>query len=91
MKNSLVAMASIIALGILYVLLPGAVHTYRLLRRKKVLQCPETKGLAEVDIDAGHAAISSVLGSPELRVKNCTLWPKMKSCDEGCLGQREGR
>ena len=87
MKTPIITIASIIALAILYVLLPLVIHTFQRYRNKKVLKCPETGGLAEVDIDARRAAISSLFSKPLLRVKNCTLWPKRKGCREGCLRQ----
>lgn len=87
MDTPLITIGAIITLGVLFVLLPLAVHTFQRYRSKKVVRCPETKGLAEVDIDAPRAAFSSAFGRPLLRVKNCTLWPKRKGCGEGCLRQ----
>lgn len=79
--------AAIISLGGLFVLLPLVLHTFQRYRHKKVVKCPETGGLTEVDIDAPRAALSSAIGKPLLRVKNCTLWPQRKGCREGCLRQ----
>ena len=87
MKTPIITIASIIALALLYVLLPLVIHTFQRYRHKRVLTCPETEGLAEIDIDAPHAAFSSAFGEPLLRVRNCTLWPKKKGCREGCLRQ----
>lgn len=87
MNTPLITIAAIIALGGLFVVLPLFVHTFQRYRNKKVLKCPETGELAEVDINAPRAALSSAIGKPLLRVKNCTLWPKRKGCDEECLRQ----
>ena len=87
MSTPFITVATIIALAVLLVLLPLAVHTFQRYRSKKVVRCPETKGLAEVDIDAPRAAFSSAFGKPRLRIKNCTLWPKRRGCGEGCLRQ----
>ena len=87
MSTPWITTAAIISLGGLFVLLPLMVHTFKRYRHKKVVKCPETGGLAEVDIDAPRAAISSLFSKPLLRVKNCTLWPKKKGCREGCLRQ----
>ena len=78
-------MGMVVALGGLYVLLPVVIHTFQLYRNKKVKICPETGGLAQVDIDARRAALTSAIGRPHLRIKNCTLWPKRKDCDQNCL------
>lgn len=87
MNTPLITIAAIIALGGLFVVLPLFVHTFQRYRNKKVLKCPETGELAEVDINAPRAAISSLFSKPLLKVKNCTLWPKRKGCDEECLRQ----
>lgn len=85
MNTPLFTVAVIISLAILYVLLPLVIHTFQRYRHKRVLRCPETKGMAEIEIDAPRAAFSSAFGEPRLRVKNCTLWPKRKGCAQGCL------
>ena len=85
MKTPLIVIAAVIAMAVLFVLLPLVVHTFQRYRKKKVVRCPQTNGLAEVDIDAPRAAFSALFGRPLLRVKNCTLWPKRKGCGDGCL------
>lgn len=85
MNSPWITAAAIISLGGIFVLLPLVLHTFQRYRHKKVVKCPETEGLAEVDIDASRAAISSLFGRPLLKVKNCTLWPKRKGCSEVCL------
>ena len=83
----LMTVAAILALAAVFVLLPVIAHTFQRYRKKKVLKCPETGELAEVDIDASRAAFYSAFGEPLLRAKNCTLWPKRKGCSEDCLRQ----
>ncbi len=85
MKTPLILVAAIMALGGLYVLLPLVVHTFQRYRDKRLMTCPETGGTAEVNIDAQRAAYSSAFGRPLLNIKNCTLWPKKKGCDEDCV------
>ncbi len=85
MNTPLITMISVIALGVLYVLIPVAANTYRRFHRRRVVTCPETESFAEVGVDARHAAVSSAFGRPRLRIKNCTLWPKRKGCAERCL------
>lgn len=87
MNTPWMALAGITALGVFYVTLPIFLDFFRRYRKKKVLKCPESGALAEVDINAPRAAISSLFGNPLLKVKNCTLWPKRKGCREHCLRQ----
>ncbi len=85
MKTALITIAAVVALGGFYVLLPLVINTFQRYRNKRVMTCPETEGLAEVDIDSRRAALTSAIGRPLLRIKNCSLWPKRKGCDEECI------
>ena len=85
MNTPLIAVAVIVALAFSYVLFPVVLHTFQRCRRKRVLECPETNGPAEVDIDAPLAAFSSAFGRPRLRVKNCSIWPKRRGCGQDCV------
>jgi hypothetical protein len=85
MGNLFMTMGVVIALGVLYVLLPQVLHTFQRYRNRKALTCPEAGGPAEIDVDASRAAFSSAFGKPLLRIKNCTLWPRRKGCAEDCL------
>ena len=85
MENPLVLIAAIVALATFYVFVPLAAHTYRRYRKWKGVRCPESKGFAEIHIDAARAARSSVFGPPALKVKSCSLWPARGGCAERCL------
>lgn len=85
MNSPLIVMASIVALAFLYVLIPVAAHTFQRYRHKKVVECPETKRLAEVDTDATLAAFTSAFGRPLVRVKNCSVWPRRWGCRQDCV------
>lgn len=80
-----ITVAAIVALASFYVLFPLVLHTYQRCRHKRVLVCPETKGMAEVDVDARLAAFSSAFGRPLLRVKDCSVWPERRGCAQACL------
>jgi hypothetical protein len=85
METAWITIAAITVLGMVYVTLPIFVDYFRHYHHKRVLRCPETGGLVEVDINARRAAWSSLFGKPLLKVKNCTLWPKRKGCNERCI------
>lgn len=85
MKTPLILMAAVVTLGVVYVLLPLVVHTFQRFRRRKVVTCPETEELVEVTLNAKRAALASAFHKPLLRVKNCSLWPKKKGCEEECV------
>lgn len=85
METPWITIAAITVLGMVYVTLPIFVDYFRRYHRKRVVRCPETEGLVEVDINARRAAFSSLFGKPVLKVKDCTLWPWRGSCSQSCL------
>ncbi len=82
----LVAIALLVAA---YPVLEAAVDTYRKLRGKRLVTCPETKAPAAVELDARHAGFDAALGKSSLRVKECSRWPERKDCGQGCLREIE--
>ena len=85
MINPLMLIGAIVAVGLISVISPFAVEAYRRYRHRKVFACPETHGLVEVNLDTRAAVLGAAFGRPQVRVKNCTLWPKKKGCDEKCI------
>lgn len=79
------AIIIIIAVGMLFVLLPVMAHTFARYRAPRVLACPETGEQVRLGINATRAALTSALGRPRLRVRWCTLWPAWNGCAQSCL------
>jgi hypothetical protein len=48
------------------------------------VRCPETGIAAEIEVDARHAALTALGGTPDVRVAECTLWPGRAGCAEAC-------
>ena len=80
-------LVAILALALLYVLMPLVADTLRRFRGPRMLSCPEAGSEAEVGIDASHAALTSAFGRPLLRVKSCSLWPERERCRQDCLAR----
>ncbi len=85
MSHPWIVLLAILAVGLLYVLVPLVVDTFRRFRSPRVLNCPETGGNAEIGIDASRAAFTSAFTSPSLQVKSCSLWPERERCKQDCL------
>lgn len=85
MNAPLILIGSVVALGLIYGVLPVMVHTFHRFRNRKVITCPETRAPAEVKLDAGRAAVTSAFRKPLLRVADCSLWPGKKGCAEDCV------
>jgi hypothetical protein len=66
-------------------LLPRAVDAFRRSRDPKTLLCPETGKFVWASLDTRYAARTAMLGSPTLRVVQCTLWPEQQACRQACL------
>ena len=82
-----IAIAAIVALAIFYILIPVAADAYRRFTLRRVVTCPETQRLAEIRLDPGYAARSTLVGAPKARVTGCTRWPERKGCPADCVGQ----
>ena len=51
----------------------------------QVIICPETGEQAMVEVDVRHAAVTSLLGQPEIRLESCWRWPLNQECGQECL------
>lgn len=72
------------AVGFLWVL-----PVWRGYRGKRTVTCPETKEPAAVEVDAAHVAASAWGGVPDVRLKDCSQWPKKADCGQECLAEVE--
>ena len=82
---------AILALSIVYVMIPVMMTAIRRFRGVRRLRCPEAGRTAEVAIDRRRAALTSVLGKPRLRVSRCTLWPERMDCAHTCMRRLQSR
>lgn len=89
MSSAAILIVVILAVGILYVLVPRVLHIWAQYRAPRALSCPETGKPVRVDLDAPRAALTSAFGRPRLRVMWCTLWPQRKGCAQECVASPE--
>ncbi|NIR47361.1 hypothetical protein GWO43_02655 [candidate division KSB1 bacterium] len=87
MNDPLIVLAAIIALGVLYVMLPVFLDVFLRFRKDRYVTCPHKNDKASLNIDAKWAGLTSLTGKSELRLKNCTLWQGEMSCNKECLSQ----
>jgi hypothetical protein len=76
---------TILAIALLYVVLPVALDVHRRFRGKRTVVCPETGNAEEIRLDAWHAAATAVPGPPRRYVVACTRWPAGEDCRQGCV------
>jgi hypothetical protein len=85
MKNLFILIAATIAVGLLYKIYPAMRYVYGRFRHKKVVMCPDTESLADVELNACWAAFTAFFRKPVVRVKSCSLWAGKKGCVQGCV------
>jgi hypothetical protein len=54
-------------------------------RGPKIVNCPETKRPAIVEVDSLHASLTSTVGLPDIRLHDCSRWPIKEQCGQECL------
>lgn len=88
--NPWVVVAGIVAVGGLYALLPVIAEVYFRFRGPRSVSCPETGTTATVEVNAGQAALSALVGPPVPSVRQCSLWPERHACAEACMQSAAG-
>lgn len=80
------AAATLIVAGC-YFLSRRLLRSYQHFSTAGVIICPETNKQAMVEVDARHAALTSLVGQPDIRLESCWRWPLNQDCGQGCLIQ----
>lgn len=81
------AVAMVLGLAVFFCV--PALRAYRTFHGKRIITCPETHKPAAVEVAAGKAARTGILGDPTLRLKQCSRWPERQDCGQECLQQVE--
>ena len=58
-------------------------------RGARAIVCPENRLPAGVAVNAGHAALTGLLGAQQFRLSSCSRWPERAGCGQQCLSQIE--
>lgn len=53
----------------------------------RIVTCPETSSAAIVEVDALHAALTTMAGAPDIRLEACSRWPLKENCGQECLAK----
>jgi hypothetical protein len=69
--------------------LAAAVPALFTFRGQRLVTCPENGRAVGVEVDARHAAATTLQGRPELRLHACSRWPEKAGCGQECLRQIE--
>lgn len=86
--NATVVALTVLTFAVVVAVAWRAVRIWARMRGARLVTCPETGRTAAVTIDAGRAAIRSLVDTePEARLAGCSRWPERAHCDEACLPQ----
>ncbi|MGA8042817.1 MAG: DUF1761 domain-containing protein [Terracidiphilus sp.] len=71
-------------------LLPLVLRRHEIFKRysgSRLVACPENQQSAVVVMDARRAAETSIDGSPDVRLSECTRWPEHANCGRECMAE----
>lgn len=85
--NPWIVLPAIVALGVVYVMLPIGLSAFFDYRHRKPVRCPVTGEGAWVLVNAPRAGVTAAFGHPALRVRSCSLWPPRDDCGQDCLAK----
>ena len=82
---AVIALLAILCISIL--LMWSMLRQFFSFRGPLVVRCPETNEIAIIHVDAAHAAVTSIVDDPHLRLTACSRWPERQNCDRACLSR----
>jgi len=82
-----IVIAAVAGLAVFLALTAG--RAYIRYRGTRLVECPETKEVVAVQLDAARAAAGATVGKTELKLSECTRWPERQGCGQECLRQIE--
>jgi hypothetical protein len=85
MNTTAYLILTVLVVSSLYVGIRYLIRAYHPYRGTRIVTCPENGSPAIVEVDALHAALTSVMGSPDIRLEACSRWPLKENCGQECL------
>jgi hypothetical protein len=76
MTNTSLAVLATASLWIVVFVTIPVWGAWRRWRGTRIVTCPETQRPAAVDLDLRFAMVGAIVGSPELRLRDCSRWPE---------------
>jgi hypothetical protein len=90
MFTTTLLLALVVGAATAYFVVPYLVRAFFRYKGTRVITCPETKMQALVEIDARHAALTSIVTKADIRLESCSRWPLRQECGQECLASIEG-
>jgi hypothetical protein len=83
--NATVVIPLLIAIAVVFVVVPVAIAAYRFYRAPRVVRCPRLRAKATVTVDPCQAARAAITGSRTLSATACSLLVARPTCRTECL------
>ena len=83
--NPTIVISLLVAIAVVFVILPVAFGAYRYYRAPRIVRCPRMRAKATVTVDAWQAARAAIIGSPALSATACSLLAVRPACRTECL------
>ncbi|HUF92054.1 MAG TPA: hypothetical protein VMR23_06735 [Candidatus Limnocylindria bacterium] len=87
--NPTTVISLLIAIAVVFVVLPVAIAAYRFYRMPRTVHCPRLRTKATVSVDPRRAARAAVVGSAALSATACSLLVTRPHCRTECLTGKE--
>lgn len=84
-EHPLLLIGALVAIGLVYVVLPSAVMGWGRARHRETVFCPQARERAGIRIRPLSAAAREVWPTLPLRVDDCSLWPDRRFCHQDCV------
>jgi hypothetical protein len=87
MTTAIYLTLSLLILAGFFIIARQLISVYRRYQGLKIITCPETARPAMVEVDAAHAALTSMVGLTDIRLHQCSRWPLKQDCGQECLAE----
>jgi hypothetical protein len=87
MYTTVYLIVTVLVVAALYLVIRRLLRALAPYRGSKVVTCPENELPVVVKVDTIHAALTTAVGSPELRLTSCSRWPSKENCGQECLAR----
>jgi hypothetical protein len=83
--NPTIVIPLLVAIAVVFVILPVAFGAYRYYRAPRIVRCPRLRAKATVTVDPRQAARAAITGSEELSATACSQLLGRPRCRTECL------
>jgi universal stress protein A len=80
-----IVLPALVAIALVFVVVPVGAAVYGRWRRPFRLTCPRTGSDAQIQVASAAAAVAAVFGRDSVDLRRCSLWSSVSGCRAECL------